>query len=145
MASRKGIFFVDNQNSIAHYTVSSLLIPFEANTHSGSERTIRVQATRTTFQELVDALGAAKGVKYATHYLPVEEAVAKEKQAKQDGDELGEVMWSSKKHRLFDFTLPALTHVSSYALHYSRYLPTIPLTTPFSLGTFLIRMLLTPR
>ena len=49
---------------------------------------------RTTFQELVDALGAAKGVKYTTHYLPVEEARAKEELAKKDGDELREMMWS---------------------------------------------------
>jgi hypothetical protein len=53
-----------------------------------------VQATKTTFEQLVDALGAAKGVSYATHYLPVEEAIEKQQQAKKDGDELGEVMWS---------------------------------------------------
>ena len=47
-----------------------------------------------TFQQLVDALGAAKGVKYTTHYLPVEEAHAKEELAKKHGDELGEMMWS---------------------------------------------------
>ena len=43
---------------------------------------------------MVDALGVAKGVKYSTKYLPVEEAVAKEKELKEAGDELGEVMWS---------------------------------------------------
>ncbi|KAG0650032.1 hypothetical protein D0Z07_3871 [Hyphodiscus hymeniophilus] len=79
---------------IAHYTISSLLLPFEANGPSRSERTIRVQATKTTFQKLVDALGAAKGVKYKSHYLPIEKAVEKQKQAKENGDELGEVMWS---------------------------------------------------
>ena len=42
----------------------------------------------------MDALGAAKGVLYKTHYSPVEEAVEKQRQAKRDGDELGEVMWS---------------------------------------------------
>jgi hypothetical protein len=74
--------------------VSSLLLPFKATTPSGSERTIRVQATKTTFQALVDALGATKGVKYTTHYLPIEEAAEKEIEAKESGDELGEVMWS---------------------------------------------------
>jgi hypothetical protein len=85
---------VDTRTSIAHYTISSLLLPFKTTDPSGAERTIRVQATKTTFQELVNALGAAKGVKYTTHYLPPEEAVTKEKQAKREGDELGEVMWS---------------------------------------------------
>ena len=65
-----------------------------ATSSSGSERTIRVQATKTTFQELVDALGASKGVKYKVHYLPVEEAIEKQRQAKAQGDELGEMMWS---------------------------------------------------
>lgn len=82
------------RSSIARYTISSLLLPFKAAHPSASERTIRVQASKTTFQELVDALGAAKGVKYETRYLPVEEAVEIEKQARSDGDELGEVVWS---------------------------------------------------
>jgi hypothetical protein len=43
---------------------------------------------------LVHALGKAKGVTYTTKYLPVEEAAVKEEQAKLEGDEIGEMMWS---------------------------------------------------
>lgn len=79
---------------IAHYTVSSLLIPFKATTASGSERTIRVQGAKTTIQALVDALGAARGVRYETSYLPAEEAAVKEEEARLAGDEVPEMMWS---------------------------------------------------
>jgi hypothetical protein len=80
--------------SIAHYTVSSLSIPFRPTTTSGSERTIRVQGTKTTFAALVDALGAAKGVNYETQYLDPKGAAAKQEEARLAGDEQGEMMWS---------------------------------------------------
>jgi hypothetical protein len=88
------VTFLIRFDSIAHYTVSSLLIPFRPTTASGSERTIRVQGAKITFQALVDALGAAKGVKYETKYLPSEEAAAKEEEARLNGDEFAEMMWS---------------------------------------------------
>ena len=83
-------------DSIARYTVSSLLLPFQATAASGSERTIRVGGTSTTFQNLVDSLGIARGVKYKTQYLPPAEAAVKEEQARLVGDEHAEMMWSIK-------------------------------------------------
>jgi hypothetical protein len=83
-------------DSIAQYTVSSLLIPFQPTKASGSanERTLRVQGSTCTFQGLVDALGAASGVKYETKYLDPAEAKEKEEQARLDGDEGAEMQWS---------------------------------------------------
>jgi hypothetical protein len=80
--------------SIARFTVSSLLLPFQATTASGSERTLRVQGTKTTFQGLVDALDAARGVKYEVQYLDPAEAKEREEQARVQGDEESEMMWS---------------------------------------------------
>ena len=88
--------FLTGSVSIAHYTVSSLLIPFQATTPLKAERTIRVTGTKTTFQGLVDALGAARGVKYKVHYLHPEEAAVKQEQARLAGDDLSEMMWSIK-------------------------------------------------
>jgi hypothetical protein len=83
-------------DSIAHYTVSSLLIPFQPTKASGStsERTLRVQGSTCTFQGLVDALGAARGVKYETQYLDPAEAKEKEEQARLAGDEEVEMQCS---------------------------------------------------
>ena len=83
-------------DSIAHYTVSSVLIPFQPTKAFGSatERTIRVQGSTCTFQGLVDALGAARGVKYETQYLDPTDAKEKEELARIAGDEEVEMQWS---------------------------------------------------
>ena len=54
----------------------------------------RVTGATTTFQGLVDTLGAAKGVKYSVHYRDPAEAAAEEERARLNGDALGELMWS---------------------------------------------------
>lgn len=53
-----------------------------------------MQGTKTTFQGLVDALGAARGVQYQTQYLDPTEASVKQDQARLAGDEEAEMMWS---------------------------------------------------
>jgi hypothetical protein len=53
-----------------------------------------VHGTKTTFQGLVDALGAARGVKYETQYLEPVEAAKKQEKARLAGDEETEMMWS---------------------------------------------------
>jgi hypothetical protein len=80
--------------SIARYTVSSLLLPFQPTTTSGSGRTIRVQETKTMFHGLVDALGAARGVRYERQDQDLAEAGLREEQARIAGDEEAEMMWS---------------------------------------------------
>ena len=42
----------------------------------------------------MNALGAAKGVKYDVKYLPPSEAAIKEEKARIEGDEASEMMWS---------------------------------------------------
>jgi hypothetical protein len=81
-------------DSIAHYTVSSLLVPFQPTSGLTGGRTLRVQGSTCAFQGLVDALGAARGVKYETQYLDPEEAKKKEEQARLAGDEGAEMQWS---------------------------------------------------
>lgn len=119
-----------NFDSIARYTVSSLLLPFTPTGVSGSERTIRVTGTSTTFQGLVDSLGEAKNTTYEVDYLPVEEASRMEEQARLDGNDLSEMMWSIKPlvasgfgvadgngsrldNDLFDFTPETITETFS--------------------------------
>lgn len=72
------------------------MIPFQPTKTSGpaNERALRVQGSACTFQSLVDALGAARGVKYETKYLDPAEAKEKEEQARLAGDEGAEVQWS---------------------------------------------------
>lgn len=82
-------------DSIAHYTVSSLLISFKSNnTANPSERTIRVCGSSQPFSALVDALSKASGRKYSVTYLDPAGAAEKQEQARLAGDELGEAMWS---------------------------------------------------
>lgn len=79
--------------SIARYTVTSLLIPFEP-TKGSSERTLRVQGSSSTFQALVNALSTARGVEYETQYLDPEEAKEKEELARLAGNEEEDMGWS---------------------------------------------------
>jgi hypothetical protein len=83
-------------DSIANFTASSLLIPLRPTKASGSAngRTLRVQGSTCTFQGLVDALGAARRVKYETQYLDPTEVKEKEEQARLAGDEGAEMQCS---------------------------------------------------
>ena len=79
--------------SIARYTVDSILIPVDPNQ---GVRELRVIGSRLTFQQLIDTVGAVQGVKYESTYLPVEEALAKQEEARRRGDETTEILWSGK-------------------------------------------------
>lgn len=73
--------------------MESILIPVDANQ---GERELRVIGSRSTFQQLIDTLSAVQGVKYESIYLPVEEALAKQEEARRRGDEATEILWSGK-------------------------------------------------
>lgn len=89
-------------NSIARFTVQSLLIPFTENggKHFPGRRTLRVQGGSKPYGELVADLEAARGVKYDVEYRDPAEALALMEKARQEGDEAGEMFWSIR-------TLPA--------------------------------------
>lgn len=79
--------------SIARYIVDSILLPVPPNQ---GERELRVIGSRLTFQHLIDTLGAAQNARYEAVYLPVEEALANQEEARQRGDEETEILWSGK-------------------------------------------------
>jgi hypothetical protein len=88
-------FEADRLSSIAHYTVSSLLLPFKpTNPTNSSERTLRVCGSSQPFAALVAALSQARGRDYKVTYLDPAGAAEKQEQARLADDELGEVMWS---------------------------------------------------
>lgn len=69
-------------------------MPFKATKVNGSERTIRVTGSKTTHQEIVDALCIARGSKYVVYCRDPAEAAAKEEKASLDGDDVGEMLLS---------------------------------------------------
>jgi hypothetical protein len=71
--------------------VLSTLLPFSPGQQ---KREIRVVGERTTFQGLIDVLGEVEGQKYKTTYLPVDEALEKQKKARNAEDEEAEMGWS---------------------------------------------------
>jgi hypothetical protein len=73
--------------------VESILIPFSEN---AAERTIRVVGEKLSFQKLIDTLGEAQGKKYDCKYLDPADAKQKELEAKEQGDDKSEMMWSVK-------------------------------------------------
>jgi hypothetical protein len=75
--------------------VSSLFLPFKStNASNPSERTLRVCGSSQPFSALVEALSKASGREYKVTYLDPAGAAEKQEQARQAGDELGEIMWS---------------------------------------------------
>ncbi len=50
--------------------------------------------TKTTHQEIVDALGSAKGIKYQVQYRDPAEAAENEEQARENGETSLEMQWS---------------------------------------------------
>ncbi|KAF2172812.1 hypothetical protein M409DRAFT_16772 [Zasmidium cellare ATCC 36951] len=86
---------------IARYTVDSLLIPFKADGGAfPNRRTIRAQGGSKPYGELVADLEEARGMKYSVEYRDRAEALKLQEQARQQGDEAGEMFWSIR-------TLPA--------------------------------------
>lgn len=87
--------------SIARYTVDSLLIPFKADQGPfPNRRTLRVQGGSKPYGELVADLENARGIKYSVEYRDPAEALKLMEEARQRGDEAGEMFWSIR-------TLPA--------------------------------------
>ncbi|KAF3070102.1 hypothetical protein Trihar35433_4056 [Trichoderma harzianum] len=78
---------------IARYTVESILLPL---TPGVQKREIRVTGERTTWQKFIDDLGEVQGAKYKCTYLDPAEAAAKQDEARKNGDEVAELMWSVK-------------------------------------------------
>ena len=76
---------------IAKYTVDSLRIPFD-----GQERTIRVQGWTGRLDQLIAALQEARGKEYTFEYVGTEVARAKQEEARINGDDLQEMMYSIK-------------------------------------------------
>lgn len=77
--------------SIARYTVESILLPVDPDQ---SEREIKVAGERTTWQRLIDDLGAVQGVEYQCTYQSREEALTKQEEYRRSGDEASEMAWS---------------------------------------------------
>lgn len=87
--------------SIAKYTVDSLLIPFKADQGPfPHRRTLRVQGGSKPYGELVAHLENARDIKCSVEYRDPAEALKFMEEARQRGDEAGEMFWSIR-------TLPA--------------------------------------
>jgi hypothetical protein len=80
-------------NSIARYTVESILLPFE---DGQQKREIRVTGDQTTWGRLIGDLGTAQGATYEQKYLPASEALHYQEEARRAEDEAAEMMWSVK-------------------------------------------------
>lgn len=76
---------------IARYTIDSLRIKFE-----GSGRTLRVQGWTGKLEDLIGELEAARGQKYRVTWADVAEAHEKEEQARVNGEDWPEMMYSIK-------------------------------------------------
>lgn len=81
--------------SIAHYTISSLLL-LPSSTHPSSARTIRVGGSSQPFSTLIETLSRVRGREYTVTYLDAAAAAAKQEEARVAGDEVGETVWSIK-------------------------------------------------
>lgn len=79
--------------SIARYTVESISLHVEPEQ---SEREIKVAGERTTYQHLIDDLGAVQGKTYQCTYLSREEALIKQEESRKSRDEASEMIWSLK-------------------------------------------------
>jgi hypothetical protein len=72
----------------------STLLPFKEN--ESPVRTQRVSGETLKFSEVVEALEQVQGVKYDVKYRDPAEAKKNKLEAKEKGDEWGEVIWSIK-------------------------------------------------
>ena len=78
-------------DSISRYTVLSTLLP---SIIGQQKREIRVVGERTTFQGLIGVLGEIEGERYSTTYLPADEALEEQENARKAEDEEAEMAWS---------------------------------------------------
>lgn len=79
--------------SIARYTVESIFLHVDPDQ---SEREIKVASERTTYQHLMDDLGAVQGITYQCTYLSQKEALIKQEESRKSRDEASEMIWSLK-------------------------------------------------
>lgn len=78
---------------IARYTVESIFLSVDPEKF---EREIKVAGETTTWQHLIDNLGAVQGVTYQCTYLAPEEALIKQEEYRKSDDEASEMEWSLK-------------------------------------------------
>ncbi|KAF7337107.1 NAD(P)-binding protein [Mycena venus] len=84
---------VTAMNDVVRYTVSSILLPFPAEQ---SRREVRVRGDNLTWTQLIALLEEVQGVKYQVKFIDPEEAAKKQEEARQRGDEEGELMWAGR-------------------------------------------------
>ncbi|KAJ7214078.1 hypothetical protein GGX14DRAFT_444946 [Mycena pura] len=87
---------VTAMSDVMKYIVESILIPFDA-AKNGQVRELRVPGeARITWEKLIEHLGEAQGVEYTLKYLDPQGAAEKQEQARNNGDEDGQVFWAGK-------------------------------------------------
>jgi hypothetical protein len=68
------------------YCVLTLIDPFDSTVASSRQRTYRFHGGPYTWKGIFDSLEKIRGRKYDVTYVPVEQAIDKEKKAKELGD-----------------------------------------------------------
>ncbi|KAF8195205.1 hypothetical protein K438DRAFT_1906563 [Mycena galopus ATCC 62051] len=84
---------VTAMKDIVRYTVDSIFLPFPAGK---SRRDIRIRGDHLTWAQLIALLEEVQGVKYKATFIDPQEAANKQEEARQRGDEEGELMWAGK-------------------------------------------------
>jgi hypothetical protein len=79
---------------VAHYLVSSILVPLEDPSVPGRE--LRVAGSTGSWKNLIDTLGEVQGVTYTYTSLDPSEAAKEEEKARLAGDIGNELGWSAK-------------------------------------------------
>ncbi len=74
-------------NSVAAYTVRTMLLPFDAADAASRQRTFRFQAGAPSWKEIFAMLQRITGHAYDVTYKPVEEALALSRRAEELKDD----------------------------------------------------------